>query len=256
MNSYTLITGASGGIGQAFAETCAAKGHHLLLVAKSIDRLTTVQQELQRKYPVHILLFETDLSIEIGRIDLFHFTQSMGLNIEILINNAGFGDANPYLETGWSRQKDMIEVNVLAVMQLSHYYANEMKKIGRGHILNVASVAAFSAGPNMSVYYASKAFVLSFSEALYEELRPFGISVTTLCPGPTATGFEKQANMTNSKMFVLFGVAKASSVAKCGYKAMMRGKAIVYHGKVTFGFNILSRILPRKVTRKLATMMN
>lgn len=133
---------------------------------------------------------------------------------------------------------------------------NKKQSKGKGRILNLSSVAAFSAGPYMSMYYATKGFILSLSEAMYEELKQFGVSVTALCPGPTATGFEKNAGMKQSKMFVAFGAETSEAVAKCGYQGCMAGKAVVYHGKVTYGFNLITRLTTRKFARKLAQKLN
>lgn len=254
--TYTLITGASGGIGMALAKEFAKHGHNLLIVARSSDKLQTLKNELEEKYKIEAKVFIADLAKEEERNELFAFTQNNNMQVDILVNNAGFGDSNAYLDASWERQKNMVELNILALMHLTHYYGNEMKKRGLGKILNLSSVAAFSAGPYMSIYYASKGFVLSFSEAMYEELKDSGVIVTALCPGPTATGFEKNAGMKEAKMFTMFGAETVEAVAKRGYRGLMKGKAVVYHGKVTYGFNLVTRIATRKFSRKLAKMLD
>ena len=254
--AYTLITGASSGIGLELAKEFAKHGHNLILAARTGSKLEALKVELENTYPVKVETFAADLSIEEERNRLFAYTQSAGIDVEILVNNAGFGDSNAYLDTSWERQKNMVELNVLALMHLSHLYGNDMKKRGTGKILNLSSAAGLSAGPYMPIYYASKAFVLSLSQAMYEELSGSGVTVTALCPGPTATGFEKSAGMENAKMFHTIGTETAESVARCGYKAVMKGKAVVYHGKITHGFNIASRLLPRSFVRKRAITMN
>lgn len=254
--AYTLITGASGGIGKELAKEFAKHGHDLVLVARSGDKLAALKQELENAYRIKAEVFVADLSDEEERNKLYSYTQSHDLEVDILVNNAGFGDSNAYLDVPWERQKNMVELNVLALMHLSHLYGNDMKKRGNGKILNLSSAAGLSAGPYMPIYYASKAFVLSLSQAMYEELSGSGVTVTALCPGPTATGFEKSAGMENAKMFHTIGTETAESVAKCGYKAVMKGKAVVYHGKITHGFNIASRLLPRSFVRKRAITMN
>lgn len=254
--AYTLITGASSGIGLALAKEFAKHGHNLFIVARSSDKLQALKHELEESYKIQIEVFTADLSKEEERNKLFDFTQSQNIQVDILVNNAGFGDSNAYLDASWERQKNMVELNILALMHLTHYYGNEMKRRGSGKILNLSSVAAFSAGPYMSIYYASKGFVLSLSEAMYEELKDSGVSVTALCPGPTATGFEKNAGMKQSKMFTMFGAATAEAVAKRGYQGLIKGKAVVYHGKVTYGFNLVTRITTRKFSRKLAKMLD
>lgn len=254
--AYTLVTGASGGIGMELAKEFAKNGHDLIIVARTSGKLETLKAELEKVYNIKVEMFVADLSCEEERNRLYLYTQGQGMEVEILVNNAGFGDSNAFLDATWERQKNMVELNILALMHLTHLYGNEMKKRGCGKILNLSSVAAFSAGPYMSIYYASKGFVLSLSEAMYEELKGSGVTVTALCPGPTATGFEKNAGMKNTKMFHVFGVETAEAVAKCGYKGVMKGKAVVYHGKITHGFNIVTRFTTRRFARKLARKLN
>ncbi len=254
--AYTLITGASGGIGKAFANEFAKNGHDLIIVARSADKLSTLKGELEAKYGIKVECFACDLSVESECDRLFEYTRSHGFAVESLVNNAGFGDSNAYLDATWERQKEMVDLNIVALMKLSYLYGNEMKRNGHGKILNLSSVAAFSAGPYMSVYYASKAFVLSLSEAMYDELKGSGVTVTALCPSPTATGFEKNAGMKGAKMFTAFGAETPDAVARYGYKAMMMGKAVAYHGKVTHGYNIVTRLAPRSFSRKLAKLLD
>lgn len=254
--NYTLITGASGGIGLALAKEFASHGHHLILVARNHEKLEQIAKELSDTYKVKTELVSCDLSVEEARLALFETTQSNGWNVEILVNNAGFGDANAFLDGDWKRHQNMIDLNVVALLQLSYLYGNEMRKNGNGRILNLSSVAAFSAGPYMPLYYATKGFVLSVSEAMAEELRGTGVTVSALCPGPTATGFEKNANMNSSKMFTAFGAEKAEDVARKGYRGLMKGEEVIYHGKVTYGFNLVSRFCTRKFTRRVAMKLN
>lgn len=253
---YTLITGASFGLGYAFAHEFAKKQHHLILVARNKEKLEEVKKELINTYDIYVEIIPCDLIKEENRYALFEQIKKKKLQVDILVNNAGFGDRNAYLETSWQRQKEMIELNILAIMHLTHLFGNEMKKKRCGKILNVSSVAAFSGGPNMSVYYASKSFVLSFSEAIYEELRKEGIQVSCLCPGPTKTEFEKNAHMKNSRMFKAFGSEDAKDVASYAYKQFMKNKSVIYHGKVTYGFNLCTRLLPRKLSRKISMKLN
>lgn len=253
---YTLITGASGGIGLALAKEFAKNHHNLIIVARNGDKLKQIQEELEKRYNISVEVFAADLASEEERIRLFEYTKQKNCCVDILINNAGFGDANAYLDASWERHKNMVDLNIVSLMHLSYLYGNEMKKNHYGKIMNLSSVAAFSAGPYMSVYYASKGFVLSLSQAMQEELKESGVSVTAFCPGPTATGFEKNARMKGSKMFTLFGAETAESVAKRGYKGCMQGKSVVYHGKVTYGFNIITRLTTRSFTRRLARKLN
>lgn len=254
--SYTLITGASGGLGAALAEEFAKHKHNLILAARNADNLNKVKTRLEDKFGIEAHIYVADLSVEKERKLIFEFTQSQNLNVDTLVNNAGFGCSGDYLDADWFTQKNMVDLNITALMHLNHLYGKLMKEKLHGKILNIASAAAFSGGPHMANYYATKAFVLSFSEALHEELKPFGITVTALCPGPTKTSFEKNAGLEQTKMFKTFGAANPKNVAKLGYISMMKGKAVVYHGKVTHGFNILSRLSTRSFSRKTAAKLN
>ncbi len=256
MGNFCLITGASGGIGKEFAHIFAKNGHSLILVARSTDKLKALCAELKNAYEVETIPYCADLTscTEIQR--LYDYSKESGWQVDYLVNNAGFGDMSAFLDADWPRQRALIDLNISAVVQLTYFFGNDMKERGYGRIINLSSVAAFSAGPYMSLYYASKSFVLSFSEALAEELKGSGVTVTALCPGPTDTGFEKNANMGKSIMFSRLPTATAEQVAKAGYTAAMLGKPIKYHGIVTHSFNLLTRLLPRSVTRRLAKGMD
>jgi len=253
--AYTLITGASSGIGKEMAYIFAQNGYDLVLVARSEDALNNLATEIQTKYGRKSIVISANLT-DSNAPDMIHEKlKSMDIIPEVLVNNAGFGHNEAFVDSDYEKQEDMVKLNILALMKMCHIFGLEMKKLGKGRILNVASCAAFSAGPYMSVYYASKAFVLSFSQALNSELKEYGVTVSALCPGPTNTKFEKTAGMGNSKMFSLFP-QDAKSVAMAGYKACMKGQIIKYHGPVTNIYNILSRILPRKTTCRIAERTN
>lgn len=253
---YCLITGASGGIGEEFAHIFAQKGFNLILVARGKEKLEKLCTQLSEQNSIKAIPFSADLTQEAEIKKLYQFVQDKHLKVECLVNNAGFGDLGPFLERDWERLRSLLNLNILALVQLTYLFGRDMKKRNFGQIINVASAAAFSGGPYMALYYASKAFVLSFSEALFEELKENGITVTALCPGPTSTGFEKNAQMGKSVMFSRFKPANARDVAQAGYDAAMKGKAIVYHGFVTKAFNVASRFLPRNLARKLAQGVN
>lgn len=254
--AYTLITGASGGIGKEFAELFAKDGHNLILVARNEKKLLSVKKKLETRYGIRIVVIVLDLSKQNAAEKLHAYTAQKQYVVDHLVNNAGFGDWGEFLKADWERQNEMIQVNLLALMRLTYLYGRDMKKKKKGRILNVASVAAFCAGPYMSVYYASKAFVLSFSQAVHEELKQYGVSVTALCPGPTKTGFEAAACLKNSKMFTLLPVESAKAVAKCGYKSMQKGHPLAYSGLVTQWGNVASRIVSKRVARKFAKQIN
>ena len=250
-----LITGASGGLGLEFAKILARKQYDLVLVARSEGKLKAIKEELEASYGIQAFVCAADLSVKDAALDVFRFTSDAGLTIDVLINNAGFGDAGCFAECDWQKQYEMVQVNIVALMQLTHCFLKLMIAQGHGKILNLSSVAAFCAGPDMSIYYASKAFVRSFSEAVAEEVRGTGVTVTAICPGPTATGFEKAASMkAGSAMFRK--AASAGDVAEAGIRAMERGRTLLYQGAFTKAVNIGARIAPRALARKIARKMN
>lgn len=251
-----LITGASGGIGKEMAAIYAKKGYDLVLVARTESKLYRIKQELEEKYGHHVFIFVCDLSEKDAAYEVFNFTLENNIDVDVLVNNAGFGDFGHFAEVDWQRQYNLIQVNIVAMLQLTRYFLPVMIARGSGRIMNMSSVAAFCAGPKMSLYYASKAFVRSFSEAIAEEVKGTGVTVTAICPGPTATGFEKAADMKNSKMFTAFKPAKASDVAKAAVRACQKGKVLLYHGLSTKLMNIGARLVPRSVSRKFAAKIN
>lgn len=253
---YTLITGASGGIGYEIAKIFAQHGHDLILVARNEKNLLELKERLESKYHISAIIIAEDLSKKDSANRLHEETVSCGYVIDNLVNNAGFGDWGGFLDSDWQRQYEMVQLNITTLMQMTYLYGNDMKKQGGGHILNMSSVAAFCAGPYMSIYYATKGYVLSFSEAVSEELKGTGVTVTALCPGPTSTGFEKTAKMEKSKMFSFFRPASARAVAVCGYSAMQQGKTVAYHSVATKTMNVGSRLTPRSITRKFAKYIN
>ncbi len=253
-NTAALVTGASGGLGTAFARLCAEDGYDLVLSARNEEKLNRLKEELEQKYGIKAYVCPADLSKPDEALKILKYTEDHHLEIEILINNAGFGDAGAFAESDWNREASLVQVNVTALMQLCHGCLRQMISSGRGHILNVSSVAAFCAGPDMAGCYASKAFVRSFSEALYEETKGTGVTVTALCPGPTATGFEKAAG--GGRLHMFDHAADPASVAQAGYKAMKQGKALCYPGMIPKLMNLGSRISPRSVSRAIAKKMN
>ncbi|MBP3893354.1 MAG: SDR family oxidoreductase [Atopobiaceae bacterium] len=250
-----LVTGASGGLGAEIARVLAQEGFDLLLVARSENKLQALKEELEVAHGIAAQVYPCNLAREDAALDLYDYVLGRGLRIDALVNNAGFGDSGAFHEADWQRQRDMVQVNVIALMQLTRLFVPHMVKRGCGMVLNLSSVAAFSGGPYMSVYYATKAFVLSLSEALSEELRGTGVTVTALCPGPTATGFESAASMgASSTMFR--HAASASEVARDGYRAMRAGKAVCLQGAFTKVMAFGSRLVPRSVACKIALRMN
>ncbi len=250
-----VVTGASGGLGLEFAKLCAADGYNVVLAARNENKLEEIKAQLEADYKIRAYVCPVDLSAVDAAEDVYRFTEEKNLPVEILINNAGFGDAGAFHERDWKKQYEMVQVNIVALMQLTHLYTPDMIRRKKGRIMNLSSVAAFCAGPYMSIYYASKEFVRSFSEAVAEEVRGTGVTVTAVCPGPTATGFEKAADMGDqSTMFKK--AASASEAAKIGYRAMKRGKTLCYVGSYTKLMGFGTRFVSRKFARKYAVKMN
>ena len=223
---FALVTGASRGIGLALATVIARNKYDLVLVARNSDALEAAAGMIEAKFGVRAIVIPADLSRADAPRELFDAVRNQSIDVEILVNNAGFGLGGEFMETNLERELDMIEVNIAAVTQLTKLFGAAMVKRRRGRIMNVASTAAFQPGPLMSVYYATKAYVLSFSQAIAEELRNTGVTVTALCPGATATDFADTAEISNTRLFRKLGVADAEPVAEYGYKAMMRGERV------------------------------
>ncbi|MFR0557723.1 short-chain dehydrogenase [Pseudoscardovia radai] len=253
---YALITGASGGIGKEFARILAQHGKDLILVARSDDRLRDIADGLEKRYGVHVVRVALDLSEEDSAQQLFSITQGAGYTVDTLINNAGFGDLTGFLDSNWYRSRNLMELNMVTLVHLTYLYGNEMRAHHFGRILNVSSVAAAFAGPNMALYYASKAFVLSFTEALSSELKGTGVSATAICPGPTATSFGVNAKMSGRSFMTMGRPMSAADVAERGYRAMLRGRTTVYVGPLTKAGFLAARILPRRVTRAICKWAN
>ena len=256
MNKTVLITGASSGIGLEFAKIFSEKGNNIILVARSEEKLNEICSKLSSEFNISACYYAKDLSLPGAAKDIFEKVTADGYKVDFLINNAGFGDNHDFVKTDCEVHSKMIKLNILALTELCHFFGKEMCKHRNGKILNVASLAAFSAGPYMSVYYASKAFVLSFSEALAEEFLDYNVSVTCLCPGPTESNFGKTSDFDKSNAFKYIRTAKAEDVAKSGYNAMMKGKTLCCHGINVKTMAFLTRLSPRFINRKFAKYMN
>lgn len=247
--SYILITGASAGIGEVFARELAAQGYNLILTARRKEKLESLATELSQKHNVDIKFMTGDLANAGGANQLADDVIQSGLKVQGLINNAGFGDRGSFLSLSLERQLQMIQLNVTSLVELTHRLLPSLQREDKAFIINVASTAAFQAGPNMAVYYASKAFVLSFSEALHEELKQSNIAVSTLCPGATQSEFAQEANMSDTKLFKA-GAMTAEQVVKKSLRK--KDRAIVITGwKNIFGV-WSGKLSPRSFTRKIA----
>jgi short-subunit dehydrogenase len=242
----TLITGASAGLGAEFARQCARRGEDLVLVARRRDRLEALAAEIGGI--AHI--FAADLAKAGAAASLIAEVEAEGLSVGTLINNAGFGLAGKFMSHPLDRQSEMIDLNVRTLVELCHLVLPAMRARGEGAICNVASTAAFQPGPNMAVYYATKAFVLSFTEALHHELKGSGIKVSALCPGPTATEFGSVAG-TNISSALDRITGDAASVVRAGLKGLDRNKAVVIPGWTNKTTANISRFLPRAAMRRI-----
>jgi uncharacterized protein len=255
MTKTALITGASNGIGLELARIHARNGHNLILVARSIRKLNELKSELETKYKVRIINIEKDLSKPDAALEVFQETEKLKLNIDYLVNNAGFGFYGFFAETDWKTEEQMIQLNITALTHLTKLILPQMMARGSGRVMNVASVASFLPGPLMSVYYATKAYVLSFSEALHNEVKDKGMSVTALCPGPTASGFQDTAALKKIKMFDEKKMPTSREVAEYGFKAMMKGKPVAVHGISNKLMVASIRFTPRSIVTRLVRMI-
>jgi len=251
-----LVTGASSGIGLAIAELLADRKFDLVVSARNRAALEETASGLRTRYGVSAIVLPCDLGVAGGGRALARMMREQGLEPDVLINNAGFGTYGPFLDQTLESQLEMIQVNITSLVELTRLLAAGMVARHSGRILNVSSTAAFQAGPLMAVYYASKAFVLSFSEAIGNELSGTGVTVTALCPGPTTTAFQDRAQMHKSRLVTLRPLMDARVVARIGIDAMMAGKPVAIAGMMNRLVAWSTRFAPRRLTTKLAGAIN
>ena len=240
-----LVTGASAGIGKELARRFAAGGHDLILTARRQTELETLAGELVAAHAIAVHVLPADLADPAAPQKLYDDLAARGLQVDVLVNNAGFGVYGPFVEADPLRLLAMLQVNVAALTQLMRLFAPGMVARGRGRILNVASIAAFQPGPLLAEYYATKAYVLSLSEAVAYELRHTGVTVTCLCPGPTSTEFGRAAVMDGVTLFEGPKVMTAKAVAEVGYRGTMNGKRVVVAGFFNWLGTVVVRFVPR-----------
>ncbi|KIN77635.1 SDR family NAD(P)-dependent oxidoreductase [Sulfitobacter mediterraneus] len=255
MSNTALITGASSGIGMEFARYHASKGGDVIVTARREDTLNTLKAELEQKHGVKVHVFALDLGADGGAEALYQQVKAAGLKVDILINNAGFGGQGAHIDRPLKGELGMIDLNVKALVALTHLAAADMVAQGGGKILQVGSTAGFMPGPNQAVYFATKAFVKSFSEGIDQELRPRGVTSTVLAPGYVETEFAQAANLEGTKL-VLGGGKTPASVAKHGYDAMMRGDLVTVNERgLGFMVNWVIPLLPRRQVLKMVQNM-
>ncbi|MDJ0858225.1 MAG: SDR family oxidoreductase [Dinoroseobacter sp.] len=250
-----MITGASAGLGKEFARLHAAYGGDVILTARREGALLGLKSELEGAHGITAHVFALDLGAEGGADALYEAVANAGLTVDILINNAGFGGQGIHIERALADEQAMIDLNVKALVTLTHRFGADMVKRGGGKILNVGSTAGFMPGPNQAVYFATKAFVNSFSQAVDEELRSKGVTVSVLAPGYVETEFAQAANLENTAM-VKAGGAQAADVAKIGYDAMNAGKLVtINETRLSVLLNWIIPLLPRRAVLRMMGKM-
>ena len=255
MTETVLITGASSGIGLELAKCFAADKSNLILVARNTAALETLAAELRRRHAIEVQVVTADLSRTESPQRIFDELKGRGAGVDVLVNNAGFGLHGGFAELPLARQLEIIQVNVAALVALTGLFLPGMMQRKRGGILNVGSVAGFLPGPNMAVYYASKAFVLLFSEALFEELRGTGVRITNLCPGATESNFSEIARGHRAREKSAAKMS-AAAVAAAGHRAFRAGRSMIVPGAKNLLVSQLTRMLPRSAIRQAVGQYN
>ncbi|MGF1990175.1 MAG: SDR family NAD(P)-dependent oxidoreductase [Nostoc sp. ZfuVER08] len=250
-----LITGAASGIGYQLACLFAADDYNLVLVDKDELKLTEVAEKFELKFGNFVKAIVKDLSISTSPDEIFTELQQANIQVDVLVNNAGFGTYGLFHETNLTAELEMLQVNLVCLTHLTKLFIKDMVKQGEGKILNVASAAAFQPGPLMAVYFATKAYILSFSEAIANELEGTGVTVTVLCPGSTESAFHQRTGMADSKMLKSKRMMDAETVAEIGYRGLMKGKTIVIPGLINKLLAKSVRFVPRKLVTKIVRNM-
>jgi hypothetical protein len=251
-----LITGASVGIGRELARIFAENGHDLVLVARNLQQLEQVAAECRSLGTINARVLQKDLSNPDAAREIFERLKLDGVVVDVLVNNAGFGNYGRFTDVELDADIRLLQVNIVALTALTKLFLPPMLDRGAGRILNVASMAAFQAGPWMSTYYASKAYVLHFSEAIANECASRGVTVTALCPGPVKTEFQSRAGIHGSRLFKGNAAMDARTVAQAGYRGLMRGRRIVVPGLSNAMLVRFSRFVPRRLATFIAGKMN
>lgn len=255
MKNTALITGASNGIGLELAKIHASKGGDLVLVARNKAKLDELKVALENQFKVSVYTIGKDLSAINSAQEVYEETSKQNILIDYLINNAGFGDFGMFSETNWDKELQMINLNITTLTLFTKLYLQDMVKRGSGKILNVASTASFQPGPTMAVYCATKAYVLSFTEAVSNEVSDKGITITALCPGATETGFQAAGAMEESNLFKGKKLPSAKNVAEYGYTSMIKGKTVAIHGFMNYILSNSIRFIPRATVLKVSRKM-
>lgn len=255
MKNTALITGASNGIGLELARIHASKGGDLVLVARNKPKLDELKTELEKQYKISVVCIGKDLSMPSAAKEIYDETKRQNIQIDYLINNAGFGDFGMFVETDWNKELQMINLNITTLTLFTKLFLQDMVKRRCGKIMNVASTASFQPGPTMAIYCATKAYVLSFSEAVSNEVSDKGVTITSLCPGATETGFQAAGALEESKLFKGKKLPTAKQVADYGYASMIKGKTVAIHGLMNYIMANSIRFVPRSIVLKISRAM-
>lgn len=250
-----LITGASNGIGLELAKIHASKGGNLVLVARNKSKLDELKTELEEQFNVSVYTIGKDLSEPNSAQEVYNETNEQHIQVDYLINNAGFGGFGMLDETEWNKELQMINLNITTLTLFTKLYVQDMVKRRSGKIMNVASTAAFQPGPTMAVYCATKSYVLSFTQALSNEVSDKGITITALCPGATETGFQAAGGLDESELFKGKKLPTAKAVAEYGYSAMINGKTVAIHGVMNYILSNAVSFMPGALVLKVARKM-
>ena len=256
MSKTVLITGASAGIGYELSKIFAQNGYNLVLVSRNKQRLEVIAKEMENQHDIQAKVIPKDLSKSSAPQELYDDIVSDGIDIDVLVNNAGFGINGKFTDFNADKHLELIQVNITSLTLLCNLFGTDMVKRRSGSILNVASTAAFQAGPLMSTYYASKAYVLLLSEALNKELSQDGVNVSVLCPGPTHTEFADRAEMSSAKIANVPWIMKAAEVAEIGFSGLMKGQKIIIPGLMNKLIAFSVRLTPRSVLVLITRSLN
>ncbi|AUT02639.1 short-chain dehydrogenase [Nostoc sp. CENA543] len=250
-----LITGAANGIGYELAYIFAQNNYNLVLVDIMPQQLADVTEKIRHQFDIWVKPIVKDLSIKTAPEDIFSELQHESIQIDVLVNNAGFGIHGLFSETNLNTELEMLQVNLVTLTHLTKLFLKDMIRKGDGKILNLASAAAFQPGPLMAVYFATKAYILSFSQALASELENTGVTVTALCPGPTESAFHKRTGLAGARQIESNNMMDAETVAKIGYRALMKGKTVSIPGLKNKMLAEMVRFIPRNLVTKIVKNM-
>ncbi|MCF4967539.1 SDR family NAD(P)-dependent oxidoreductase [Nostoc sp. CMAA1605] len=254
-NQTVLITGAANGIGYELAYIFAQNNYNLVLVDIMPQKLADVADKIRHQFEIRVKPIVKDLSINTSPEDIFAELQQESIQIDVLVNNAGFGIHGLFSETNLNTELEMLQVNLVTLTHLTKLFLKDMVRKGDGKILNLASAAAFQPGPLMAVYFATKAYILSFSQALARELENTGVTVTALCPGPTESAFHKRTGLAGARQIESNNMMDAKKVAKIGYRALMAGKTVAIPGLKNKMLAEMVRFIPRNLVTKIVKNM-